>query len=225
MSSSSKARQQTVSRPSRFGHSSSKTKFRWNDGNGRYLSAGGILPYNEEGFWVILERRGMGKIEWSDIGGKYEFEDCDIWATIAREFGEELYQSASLSRSAVKSFSKESKIVYINGYKKLPVYIGLCVHIDIMGVVFSPEKFLKKRNKTLIANGNLPEACYPSIQLQFIKYTDIEKEWDCMSYRLKKVLEAIIPQDMRESYHKLWVKKTSSSSSPIKKILQRGSLP
>lgn len=222
MSSSSKARQPSSPR-SRNG--ASKTRFRWHDGEGRYLSAGGILPYNEEGFWVILERRGIGKIEWSDIGGKYEFEDCDIWTTIAREFGEELYQSCVLSRKDVKAFSKHSKIVYINGFKKAPVYLGLCVHTTHMNVAFSPEKFLKKRQKSISANGNLPEMFYASLELRFMKYTEVEKEWEIMSYRLKKVLEAIIPQDLKEMYSKLWTKKAVRSESPIKRILQRGTLP
>lgn len=201
-----------------------KTRFRWNDGEGRYLSAGGILPYDDEGFWVIQEIRGLGRTEWSDIGGKYEVEDCDIWATIAREFGEELYQSSTISRHQVKQWKKVSKIVYINGFKQAPVYLGLCVHLSNMNdITFSPEKFLKNRKKAIQSNGSYSEAYYSSISLRYVKFTELEKEWGSMSYRLKKVLEAIIPEGMKDTYGRLWHPR-KAEQSPIKRILQRGSM-
>ena len=55
-----------------------KKKYRWFDGKGRQLTAGGILPYDDTGIWVIGEEDKSG-ITYTDAGGKYQFEDGDIY--------------------------------------------------------------------------------------------------------------------------------------------------
>jgi len=184
-----------------------KKKFRWHDGNGRQLTAGGILPYDDTGIWVIGEKKKNGDVEWTDPGGKYKFEDCDIYTTCAREFGEELYHSSSISREGVLAIAATHKPVYVNGHRNRPVYICYAVHTNTLrkyGVELSPTKFLTNRRRTITNNPDVPEGYYNSVVLRHVDYGDLigpmqrsprgeappvdpESALD-LSYRLKRIL-------------------------------------
>lgn len=178
----------------------SRIKYKWSDGDGRMLSAGGILPYDEHGIWVIEESRNEGPLEWNDIGGKYEPEDGDIFTTIAREFCEELYNSTDgcLTRNILKRLVKSGvcKTSYVNGYRKQPVYVAYCIHVSILralNIKLNPTKFQKRRNKILKQNPHVPEVYYGAITLRYIPFDDLPSESNHMSYRLRKVMEPIVP--------------------------------
>jgi hypothetical protein len=142
-------------------------------------------------------------VEWTDPGGKYKFEDCDIYTTCSREFGEELYHSASISREAILAIAASHKPVYVNGHRNRPVYICYAVHVNTLrkyGVVFSPERFLINRQRTILNNPDVPEDYYNSVRLQHIDFTDLiapmqrsprgapsESPFE-LSYRLKRIL-------------------------------------
>ena len=175
-----------------------KKKYRWHDGRGRQLTAGGILPYDDNGIWVIEENSRNGDIEWTDTGGKYRFEDCDIYTTIAREFSEEVYHSCNLSRSDVVDIAATHTPTYVNGHQNLPVYICYAVHANVLlkyGVNMSPAMFTKSRQKAILSNPDVPENYYSSINLRYIPFPELDLAMRAMdplhrtfSYRLKRIL-------------------------------------
>lgn len=198
------------------------SKYKWSDGEGRLLSAGGLLPYDDRGVWVIEERRNGGPLEWNDIGGKYEPEDGDIFTTIAREFCEELYFSTGgcLTRNILKSWVKSNvcKVAYVNGFKKQPVYVAYCVDVGIMKTVnikMDPDKFQRRRIKILKQNPRVPECYYGAITLKYIPFAEVQIELHRMAFRLRKVLEVIIP----EEYRHLCKKQEIKSEVPTKSLL------
>lgn len=176
-------------------YSSKKKKFRWHDGYGRELTAGGLLPYDENGIWVIGEKNKNGKVEWTDPGGKYKYEDCDIYTTISREFSEELYYSTVLSRFAILNIAKTHGPIYVNGHENKPVYICYPVNANILkiyGVNLSPNAFKYHREIAVNGNPNVPESYYNSIVLKHIPYFKLTqpKILYNMSYRLKSILRS-----------------------------------
>ena len=169
---------------------SSSKKFRWYDEQGRQLTAGGLLPYDDRGVWVIGEQKTRdGEIEWTDPGGKYKFEDCDIYTTISREFSEELYHSSSISRECILNIKKTNTPTYVNGHRGTPVYICYIVHTDELKkyqVKLDPDLFLRYRQKTLSGNPNVPPEYYSSVKLKHILFSEIGNV--NLSYRLKRIL-------------------------------------
>lgn len=182
-----------------------KKRFRWHDGNGRQLTAGGILPYDDSGIWVVGEMKKNGDIEYTDPGGKYKFEDCDIYTTCSREFGEELYQSSTISREAVINIASTHQPVYVNGHRNCPVYICYVVHVDTLknyGVDLSCSLFDAARQQTIISNPDVPKEYYNSVVLKHIIFSDLvspmklsdsrgEPQFEDvrLSYRLKRILK------------------------------------
>jgi hypothetical protein len=185
------------------------SKYKWSDGEGRLLSAGGLLPYDDNGIWVIEERRNGGPLEWNDIGGKYEPEDGDIFTTIAREFCEELYNSTGgcLTRNVLKRWvkGKMCKVAYVNGYKKQPVYVAYCVSVSVLKTIdikMNPEKFQRRRTKVVKQNPHVPEAYYGAMTLRYIPFTSFHEEIGRMSFRLRKVAEVITPVEYASTFKK-----------------------
>ncbi len=72
--------------------------YRGTDDSGYRLYAGGLIPYDDSGIWVITENV-KNKSVYSDAGGKYTPEDIDIFGCIAREWNEELYYTYEITRS------------------------------------------------------------------------------------------------------------------------------
>ena len=149
------------------------TKHRWHDGRGNEITAGGILAYDEGGFWAVLERR-EGRDLLMDIGGKYECTDGDIWFTIARELCEETYHMAELTRGAVMDLALEpGALSYVTDNRGRPVYISLAVHTDALrkrGVVMSPADFRRCRERVVRDNPGAPPAAYPTTDLLYVPW-------------------------------------------------------
>ncbi len=165
-----------------------RKKFRWYDGK-RNLTAGGLLPYDSDGVWVIREISGE-KSEYTDIGGKYRFEDGNIYNTIAREFGEELYYSSEILGRDVKEIEKTIKFTYINGYHKRPVYACLIVPVDVLkkyGVKLDPKLFEKNRLEILKQNKFVPVEYYKSVELCHVTFKEIGSI--CIHRRLNQILK------------------------------------
>jgi hypothetical protein len=166
-------------------------KFRWHDEQGRQLTAGGLLPYDDKGIWVIGEKKTKdSELEWTDTGGKYKFEDCDIYTTISREVSEELYYSSILSREAILKIKETHTPVYVNGHQSKPVYICYIVHIDILqkyGLYLDRDLFINYRNKAINSNPDVPPEYYSSIDLKHLTFESLN--FSPLSYRLKRILK------------------------------------
>lgn len=173
-----------------------KQRARWHDPRGKQLTAGGILPYTEDGIWVIGEKQNQGdKIVWTDLGGKYEPEDCNINVTISREANEELYHSVHITPENIKKISETHKEVYVFDQNNEPVYVCYVVSVDLlkeMKIFFDREKFLKNRSEALLQNPEVHNF-YVSVDLKHITFEDIKKEIDNesknVSFRLKEILK------------------------------------
>lgn len=165
-------------------------KFKWHDDHGRSLTAGGLLPFDDKGVWLIGEtKKGEDKLEWTDIGGKYAYEDCDIYKTIARELGEELYHSSELLRRDVFDFSKRYEPVYINGHRGLPVYV--CYPIPLFelvakGCIFNIKLFHENRLQAMRSNPQVPDYCYPVVEFRYFTFDNLPKK---LSFRLRRILK------------------------------------
>lgn len=177
-------------------------RFHWYDGKGRFLTAGGLLPYDKRGVWLIGERNRLGEIEWTDLGGKYEYEDGDIYKTIAREVGEELYHSSELLRRDVFHFSLKYYPIYVNGHKKTPVYVCYPVNISDLskkGFFLDPELFEVCRQEVIKSNPTVPANFYPVVKLRYFSYKELhdavngEKESINLKFRIRKILLQFLP--------------------------------
>lgn len=178
-------------------------KYRWHDGNGRQLTAGGLLPYDEKGIWLVGEQDSSGPraVEWTDMGGRYEYEDGDIYKTIAREVGEELYHSAELLRRDIVYFSRKYSPVYVNGHQGLPVYICYPVPINELtkkDFVLDPLLFQKNRRNVLDSNPTVPPNYYPTVELRHFPYCVIyralkkEKGTPILKFRIQRILKIFL---------------------------------
>lgn len=158
--------------------------------DGEYmLSAGGIIPYDDSGFWCILEHDG----KLTDIGGKYRFEDIDIDGCVAREWNEETYCIAELRRKDIKTLAKSpnTKVAYVwDNYNVNRTYKSYMIKIDeILHVTgeseFTSEMFTNARNNAISLNERVPEQMYKSMELRYIPYSDVESNNHLFSFRLK----------------------------------------
>lgn len=181
---------------SNYNMNNRKEKYRWHDGQGRQLTAGGLLPYDDDGIWTVSELKN-GELVETDLGGKYHFDDCDIFQTIAREVSEELYFSSELRRKDVLQISYEIEPVYINGHKNHPVYICFLAHVDLLDrfdFKLDVIEFQNQRAKTLYSNPQVPKSYYTSLRLRHIPFSDLkdalqDKNSIRISYRLRRILQ------------------------------------
>lgn len=170
----------------------------WHDSDGNRLTAGGILVYDEKGVWAIMEDREDYLCEWSDIGGRYRPEDGDIWFTIAREFCEETYHMAAMTRNSVLHLTTQEGVAtcfLLDRRLEKPVYLSLVVPADRLaevGVVMSPDAFLSGRERVLGSNPEAPPGSYPALELRHITYEALRAGTHRLSSRLVSVLAAPI---------------------------------
>lgn len=121
------------------------------------LSGGGIIPYNEKGIWLVSETRGTKKLL-SDAGGRYRFEDIDIYGCISREWNEETYFTSEIRRKDVLELinKKRTKYSLVRGQDKKIVYVVYFFHIDDLKDlsinVPSNEEFTLSRNNAISRN-------------------------------------------------------------------------
>jgi len=153
------------------------------------ISAGGLLIYNDEGVWLIKEMK-KNKINYTDPGGRYRFEDCHIHNCIIREFNEETYFSFNLSLD-VKSIFDDC--VYVYSYGK-PVYMCYMIRSEdissFLQIELDTSIVLERREEILENNKDLPENFYTSLNYDFVTYEFIRSNFDKMSYRLKRILKS-----------------------------------
>jgi len=173
-------------------YKSKPKKYSYLDEDGNSLSAAGILPYDEKGIWLIGEK-GKNAVLYTDIGGRYEYHDCDIYQTISREFNEELYHSVEITRSQVEELYPKSKKLYLKGPKGDIVYVSLLIHVDTLAkldIHLSPDRFSQCRDKVVKANSNVPDKLYESVELKYFTYPEIEMvlKKNTVSTRLRKIL-------------------------------------
>lgn len=179
--------------PSQTKKNSPRKKFKWHDSSsGNTLTAGGILFYDDDGIWVVGEKDKNG-IVYSDIGGRYNYEDGNIWTSIARELREETYGICEMFASEIVELSKKFPPVYVNGHENKPTYVCLVVPIPAMKLEtrqhFSLDSSLfdAQRLKTLSENPDVPVDYYPCL-LTKLSYEEIKNPAFRLSYRLKRVL-------------------------------------
>lgn len=167
----------------------SNMRRKWTDPDtGHSLSAGGILFYDEVGIWVVGEKE-HGELKYSDIGGKYEYEDGNIWTTIRRELYEETYGCCDVLSGDIVDLSKKYPPVYVNGHKRTPVYACLVVPITetllFTNFLLDSDAFAIRRKQTLKENSEVPTDYYPFV-LKKILYRDLKNQR--LSYRLQRIL-------------------------------------
>ena len=184
--------------------SSPRKKFKWHDlSTGYTLTAGGILFYDDQGIWVIGEKDRSG-IVYTDIGGRYTYEDGNIWVTISRELREETYGTCELFASEIVSLSKKHPPVYVNGHENRPVYMCLVIPIvELMlesrkNFVLDPIMFNKQRNITLAENPDVPADYYCPCVLTKLSYEELADPRFRLSYRLKRIMKfsTVFPRDI-----------------------------
>lgn len=171
---------------------SKKRRPAWRDPRGNMLTAGGILFYDDDGIWVIGEME-KGTTVYTDMGGKYEFEDCSIYGTITRELREETYDMCEITVKQLKALAKSSVPVYVNGHHGQPVYICYPVHLRTLSEVgveikFDDSEFKRSRLETIFTNPTIPPHFYNSIEIRHIKFEDIENEKFPLSFRLQRIM-------------------------------------
>jgi hypothetical protein len=162
-------------------------KFKKLDKNGQLFTAGGLLAYDEEGLWLIGEKNHNGIIEWTDIGGKCEKEDVDIYDTISREVIEETFHSVDLNRNIVLCLKDYNTPTYVNNHLGKPVYISYIIHVDELSkynIDFNVNLF--NNNKDVILSQINVKACYKSCELKYIRFDELKNYK--LKYRINNLL-------------------------------------
>ena len=168
------------------------TKLRWSDDEGRKLYAGGIVltdTVNEkEGLWTLVEKDNAGLVH-GDIGGRYDFNDGDIYATIAREFREELYNTAEIPYSVLVNLPPETHI-YTYGHQLVPVYLCIVTSAESVGLKNKLEKIDVESAKQRVVQQNpeVPSSWYRTIGFKFITFEDIKSRKCAISRRFGEVI-------------------------------------
>lgn len=170
-----------------------KITFRWKPNKTIAITAGGMLPYDHKGIWVVQERNKNNPelLEYTDLGGRYNFDDGDIFATIAREFNEELYYSTEISRRNVCHIAHMTENVYINGHRGKPVYLCVLAPVEVLevaGVHLNPEFFNRRREMVLQQNPDVPKSFYRPLLLKYITFQTLSTSDVPLSNRLKSVI-------------------------------------
>ena len=140
-----------------------------------WYAGGGIVFYDDQGIWVIKE-----KDQYNDIGGKYNYNDGNIYACIARELGEETYHTIQLSLQELLNISKK---IFKIGENKF--YLSIWLHTDSVPEKPDSEKFLQARNKTLLQNP-LSTHLYKQTELAYIPFDELQ------NYKLSSRLQLIL---------------------------------
>ena len=164
-----------------------KRMSRWKDENGNLIPAAGWIPFNSLGIWVIAEKWGKKKY-YTDIGGRYRFDDGDIWATIAREFSEETYQSTCLTRDDIISLLPFSRRYLLRDSRGKICYLCCMIptgQLSLRNKKLDWRKFQERRKEVISTN---PHHTFRICELRFLSYEDLLSKRYCLSIRLKKML-------------------------------------
>jgi len=180
---------------------SKKQKFKCMMNNNK-LGGGGIFFYgiqdNEKGIWVAEETTQSGNIKYNDFGGKYDYNDGDIFATIVREFREETYNTCEISYKDIKTLSSDSYI-FLNGFTNEPSYLCVLCHIDTFGIKFNNELLCSSRDEILKNNPIVPKSWYNVTGVRFVPLKDLNNQ-NTFSFgdRLGAILKRIYVDKLNE---------------------------
>lgn len=173
-------------------------KYRWHDNKGRRLSGGGLLIYDSEGVWFVGEKKN-NSIVFTDPGGKYRFEDCDIFTTVAREVMEELYNTVQVTGAHIESISEKEDPIYVHDHLGRPTYVCFLVEVETFEKLtnsrLEPDRFLRSRTKTLCHNPEVPEDKYNTVSLvkmpfhEIADYMNDATRSNTLNYRVKQILQ------------------------------------
>jgi len=173
-------------------------KPRWLDPTTGYqLSAGGILFYDDLGFWAVTERDSGNSMVYTDPGGRYTYEDGTIWATIAREVCEETYQLVQLTPHTVQKWAQTSQLSYVRDASGVPAYVCLLVHTtELKGedAILDGTHFALAREQILKQNPMVPPSYYKTQSLEYIEFRNvasnhlISAQSPKLSFRLKQIV-------------------------------------
>jgi hypothetical protein len=156
---------------------------------GYHFTGGGILFFDDVGIWTVGEMQG-GTIEYTDPGGRYNYNDCNIWGTIRRELWEETYGMCDLTTSQIESFTSgtDQPIVYVNGHTDQPVYLCIVARLP-KNMVLREDEFIRRRDITVGQNPDTPPKNYKTLCIKRIRYTEISNGTVNLSRRLRLILK------------------------------------
>lgn len=151
-------------------------KYRYVNEEGHQLTGGGVFIYDNEGIWAVGEQMKRS-IVFTDIGGKYVYQDGDIYQTIAREFNEETYHCDEVSRRKIIDLIETGKgqVLSLSNNQNRPVYISVAIHISDLDIQIDPKLFLSCRESILKSNPDVPVGLYKSVELRHFKFSEIEQ--------------------------------------------------
>ena len=151
-------------------------KYRYVNEKGHQLTGGGVFIYDDEGIWAVGEQMKRSII-FTDIGGKYVYQDGDIYQTIAREFNEETYHCDEVSRRKIIDLIETGKgqVLSLSNNQNRPVYISVAIHITDLDIQIDPKLFLSCRELVLKSNPDVPIGLYKSVELRHFKFSEIEQ--------------------------------------------------
>ncbi|HSA76270.1 MAG TPA: hypothetical protein VLE02_01875 [Nitrosarchaeum sp.] len=172
---------------------------------GKYtVSGGGLIIYDNIGIYCIKERKKDYDV-YNDVGGKYQFEDGDIFATIAREFAEETYYTCEITRKCVvELLEKEGvKQIYLNNPESHPVYLCVIVPNILLAkdLRIDANKFKEARTKVLENNPTVPTSYYNSLEICHVPFTYLKShitDHTKINFRLSSILKLWLPDFFSE---------------------------
>ncbi len=169
-----------------------KTRRWWVDPKtGIHIAGAGILitetrPPGLGGFgvWLVEEisRKTSAGIEYSDIGGKYDWNDAHPASTIQREFGEEVYFTDELSRKKILEFMNNDQNQYTSEEAFVHVTSNghyLCLVLDrkfLPSVQLSDANVKEARLKVLRENPSTQPNMFRTVGLRWFSETDLVAE-------------------------------------------------
>lgn len=177
----------------RNNNNTNKNKHWWGRGENT-IAAAGILVCdkqdNEKGIWVLIEksRRGSG-IEYTDMGGKYDYNDCHPSVTIHREFGEEVFHTAEISVSEVRKLMSNETSIYLWPRGK---YMCLIVNRkDLPCPIELNDANVREARKSALNNNPMTDSnMYRTEGIKFIPFSKLKEPeiLNNISYRLMNIL-------------------------------------
>ena len=177
------------------------TKYRWTDPKtGHRFASGGILFYDSEGIWVVAEKDNKTGVIYNDMGGRYAYEDGNIYAAMARELREETYGLCELMVGEVKALAETNRPVYINGHDCKPAYFSLPLDLSRLSpeiksrLILDPRQYDIERKTVIISNHDAPIDYYP-LYLKKLSMEELKDPKLRLGFRLRKILRisGIVP--------------------------------
>lgn len=177
------------------------------------FSAGGILIYDDEGFYLVGEE-SKGGVSYSDLGGKFNPEDGSIWTTIRRELHEESYGIVDVYVDEIKELTKKGVLVSVEPigsslHGKLlkeatqvvrsHSYLCLVVHAKhshrlqtLIQQCIETDEYEKRRIEFL-DRVVAPQKLYIPLHIRKVNYQDLNRI--AKGHRLGPILSALLKTD------------------------------